>query len=161
MTRKTAFFEGWSWFKFNNLGLALGTNLKFCTILVKGLKLKVRKFLGPNPTFVEVTGGKLVGGPFWSLLILNWVKNRGSGGGGGMLNGKNPLSVTKVICRQSLTANSIQMAYWNARNLLASTFYLPSEDVAISVGNYNYNHNNLPFSHIMIMVIISDEDMLK
>ena len=28
-TRKTVFIEGWSWFKFNNLGLALGTNLKF------------------------------------------------------------------------------------------------------------------------------------
>ena len=24
--------------------------------------------------------------------------------------------------------------------------------------NYNYNHNNLPFSHKMIIVIISDED---
>ena len=27
--------------------------------------------------------------------------------------------------------------------------------------NYNYNHYNLPFSHIMIIVIISDEDMLN
>ena len=26
--------------------------------------------------------------------------------------------------------------------------------------NYNYNHYNLPFSHIMIIVIISDEDVL-
>ena len=26
--------------------------------------------------------------------------------------------------------------------------------------NYNYNHYSLPFSHIMIIVIISDEDML-
>ena len=56
MTRKIAFFEGWSWFKFNNLGLALGTNLKFCTSVAKGFKLKVWKFWGPNPTFVEVTG---------------------------------------------------------------------------------------------------------
>ena len=30
--------------------------------MAKGLKLKVRKFWGPNPTFVEVTGEKLVGG---------------------------------------------------------------------------------------------------
>ena len=66
-------FEGWSWFKFNHLGLALGTNLKFCTSVAKGLKLKVRKFWGPNPTFVEVTGEKLVGGPFWPP-ILNRVK---------------------------------------------------------------------------------------
>ena len=60
LTKKTAFFEGWSWFKFNNLGLALGTNLKFYTSLSKGLKLKVRKFWGLIPTFVEVTGEKLV-----------------------------------------------------------------------------------------------------
>ena len=64
LTRKTAFFEEWSWFKFNNLGLALGTNLKFYTSLSKGLKLKVRKFWGLIPTFVEVTGEKLVGGAF-------------------------------------------------------------------------------------------------
>ena len=60
----TAFFEGWSWFKFNNLRLALGTNLKFYTSLLKGLKLKVRKFWGLIPTFVEGTGEKLVGEPF-------------------------------------------------------------------------------------------------
>ena len=65
LSRKIAFFEGWSWFNFNNLGLALGTNFKFCTSVTKGLKLKVRKFWRPNPTFVKVTGEKLVGGPFW------------------------------------------------------------------------------------------------
>ena len=27
--------------------------------------------------------------------------------------------------------------------------------------NYNYNHYNLPFSHIMIIVIISDENILQ
>ena len=43
-TRKIASFERWSWFKFNNLGVALGTNLKFCTSVAKRLKLKVRKF---------------------------------------------------------------------------------------------------------------------
>ena len=74
MTRKTAFFEGWSWFKFNNLGLALGTNLKFYTSLSKGLKLKVRKFWGLIPTFVEVTGEKLVGGGAFWTPILNRVK---------------------------------------------------------------------------------------
>ena len=64
MTRKTKFFEGWSWFKFNDLGLALGTNLKFYTSAVKGLKVKVRKVLGLNPTLVEGTEEKLVGGLF-------------------------------------------------------------------------------------------------
>ena len=84
MTRKTAFFEGWSWFKFNNLRLTLGTNLKFYTSVAKGLKLKVRKFWGLIPTFIEVTGEKLVGGPFCPLPplfllppspILNRVKS--------------------------------------------------------------------------------------
>ena len=35
--------------------------LKFKASLAKELKLKVRKFLGLIPTFVEVTGEKLVG----------------------------------------------------------------------------------------------------
>ena len=56
-----AFFEGWSWFKFKNLGLALATNLKFCTSVAKGLKPKVRKRWGPNPTFLRSCGGKTGG----------------------------------------------------------------------------------------------------
>ena len=48
--------------KFNNVGLALGMTLKFYTSVAKGSKLKVRKFCGLSPTFVEVTGEKLVGG---------------------------------------------------------------------------------------------------
>ena len=68
-----------SWLKVNNLGLALGTNLQFYTSLSKGLKLKVKKFGGLTPTFIEVTEEKLVGGraflpPF--PLILNRVKVR-------------------------------------------------------------------------------------
>ena len=60
---KNRFFERWSWFKFNNFGLALGIALKFYTSVEKGLKLKFRKFLRLTPTFVEVTGEKLIGGP--------------------------------------------------------------------------------------------------
>ena len=45
--------------------MALGTNLKCYTSEAKEFKLKVRKFLGLNPAFVEVTGEKLVGGHFW------------------------------------------------------------------------------------------------
>ena len=48
----------------NNLGLVLGTNVKFYISVAKGLKLKVKKFLGLILTFVEVTGEKLVGGLF-------------------------------------------------------------------------------------------------
>ena len=77
MTRKNAFIEGWSWFKFNNLGLALVTNLKFYTSLSKGLKLRVRRFWGLIPTFVEVTGEKLVEGAFPLPPILNRVKVNG------------------------------------------------------------------------------------
>ena len=64
MTRKAVFFEGWSWFKFNNFKLALGTNLKFYISVAKELKGNVRKFLGQVPTFVEVTREKLVGGRY-------------------------------------------------------------------------------------------------
>ena len=42
--QKNRFFEGLSWFKFNNLGLALGTNLKFYTSVERGLKIKVKVF---------------------------------------------------------------------------------------------------------------------
>ena len=69
--QKNRFFEGWSWFKFNNFELALGTSLKFYTSVVKGLKLKVRKFWGLKPTFVEVTGEKLVEGAFLLPPALN------------------------------------------------------------------------------------------
>ena len=49
---------------------------KFYTSVVEGLKLKVRKFWVVIPTFVEVTGEKLVGGAFLSpprTPILNRV----------------------------------------------------------------------------------------
>ena len=46
------------------MGLALGINLKFYISVANGLKLKVRKFFGLIPTLVEVTGEKLVAGPF-------------------------------------------------------------------------------------------------
>ena len=65
---KNHYIEGWSWFKFNNLGLALGLTLKLYTSVEKGFKLKVKKFWRINSTFVEVTGEKLVGEAF---LVLN------------------------------------------------------------------------------------------
>ena len=52
-------------FKFINLGMTLGTNFKFYTSMAKGLKLKVRKFLGLISTFVKTTSKKLIGQPFW------------------------------------------------------------------------------------------------
>ena len=75
MTKQTAFCEGWYWFKFNSLGLALGTNLRFHISVANGLKLKVRRFLELIPTFVENTGKKLVGRTSLEPLMLNRVKN--------------------------------------------------------------------------------------
>ena len=62
MTWKTTSFKAWSWFKVNDLGLALGMALTFYTSVAKGLKLKVRNFGGLIPTFLVATGEKLVGG---------------------------------------------------------------------------------------------------
>ena len=72
LNRKTTFFEGWLWFKFNSFGLALGANLKFYTSVEEGSKLKVRKFWRSIPTFVEVTGEKLVGGVF-APPLPSWI----------------------------------------------------------------------------------------
>ena len=55
--QKKQFFEGCFWFKFNNLGLALGMALKFNTNVAERLKLKVRKFWELVPLFVEVIRG--------------------------------------------------------------------------------------------------------
>ena len=64
LTRKPFTFYGWSWFEFNNLGLALGITLKFYFILAKRLKVKGRKFTG------EFTGGKTGRGGGWGAFCL-------------------------------------------------------------------------------------------
>ena len=76
MTRKIAFFEGWFWFKFNNLRLALDTILKFYIGLSKGLRLKVKKFWELILTFVEVTGEKLVRGGGGGLKRIGLKRNK-------------------------------------------------------------------------------------
>ena len=62
--QKNHFFEGWSYFSFNNLGLALGIALRCYTTVGKGFKVKVKKFWWLSLAFVEVKGEKLVGGLF-------------------------------------------------------------------------------------------------
>ena len=74
MDLTTKIFEVWSWFKFSDMGLALGRATKFYNNVAKGLKLKVKKFCWLIPTFVEVIKEKLVGGP------LNRSKQYGSEG---------------------------------------------------------------------------------
>ena len=53
--QKNHYFEGWSWFKLNNLGWALDVTLKLYISVAKGLKIKGRRFWGLCPTFIEVT----------------------------------------------------------------------------------------------------------
>ena len=50
---------------FNNLGLALGTNLKFYTSVKKELKLKVGEFWGANSYVCRSYREKTGRGPFW------------------------------------------------------------------------------------------------
>ena len=45
--QKNRFFEEWSWFKFNNLGLELGANLKFTPVWQK-VKTKIQKVFRAN-----------------------------------------------------------------------------------------------------------------
>ena len=61
-------------FKLNNLELALCITLKFYTSMAKELKLKVRKFSGKIPRFVEVTEKKLVGKG--GVLFAPSIQNR-------------------------------------------------------------------------------------
>ena len=49
------------------LGRTPSMVLKFYTSVKKGLKLKVSETYGLIPTFVEVTGEKLIGGPYIHL----------------------------------------------------------------------------------------------
>ena len=62
-------------FKFNNLGLPLGTAFKLYTSEAKRLKLKDRKFFGLTPTFAEFTVENLIERTFL-LPILNRVKTQ-------------------------------------------------------------------------------------
>ena len=55
VTHLSAFFERWSWFEFNNLGLALDTN-------------KSQEVFGANSYVCRSYRRKTVRGPFWSPL---------------------------------------------------------------------------------------------
>ena len=60
------------WPKLGNSSICIReVSIKFYTSLSKGLKLKVREIWGLIPTFVEVTGEKLVGRPF--CLLPSWM----------------------------------------------------------------------------------------
>ena len=67
------FFYGSSWFKLNNLGLALCIALKLYTRATEMLKLKVRKFFGLILPLVKVAGEKLLWGSF---NPTSWIGSR-------------------------------------------------------------------------------------
>ena len=75
MDLTTKIFEVWSWFKFSDMGLALGRATKFYNNVAKGLKLKVKKFCWLIPMFVEVIKEKLVGGTFKQKQKI-WERRR-------------------------------------------------------------------------------------
>ena len=95
---KPLFFEGWSSFKFNNFGLALGMTLKFYTSVSKGLRLKFEKFWGTYSTVCRSYKGKAgMRSLFDSLSPSSWIGlkvNVNEHQMGSMLfgNGMNPLS---------------------------------------------------------------------
>ena len=74
LARRTAFFEWWSWFRLNNLGLPL--KLEILHQCGKRVKTKSQKVSGTNSYVCKVTGEKLVGVVFLPPppLILNRVK---------------------------------------------------------------------------------------
>ena len=73
MITKTTFFEGWSWLKFNNLGLALGVTLTFYTSVAKRAKTKTQKVFWAKPYVCRSYRGKTVREAI-PPLILNRVK---------------------------------------------------------------------------------------
>ena len=75
MIRKNTFLEEWSWFNFNNLGMAIGIALKVYTSAPKLLKTKGQNALGANSyvcrSYKGKTGSESL---FVHHTILNKVK---------------------------------------------------------------------------------------
>ena len=71
--QKNHFFEGWSCFNFNNLGLTLGVILKLYNSVAKGLKLKVTKIFWDRFYVCRCYRGKIgkAGGGF--LPVPSWI----------------------------------------------------------------------------------------
>ena len=64
LTRKTAFFERWSWFKFINLGVTLGRKIEILHQCGKRVKTKSQKVLGGNSYICRSYRGKTGRGAF-------------------------------------------------------------------------------------------------
>ena len=124
------------------MGLALGTNLRFYTSIAKGLKLKVRRFLGLIPTFVEVAGEKLVWGTFLpppspssriglrEIVFVNSVLKINS-----WTYKIKDLNVEKVIgsfYEKKLLKNALQMSYY----LEPDSHFTEKVKVVLELSNY-------------------------
>ena len=131
MTRKTVFFEGLSWFKFHNLGLALGANLKFYTS-VKRVKTKSQKVLGANSYVCRSCWGKTGRGAFLPPPIRNRVKVTAfsrreqfflgcsvSSCGHPFLNGQGIFK--KSTCRHELLINNVSGRYLKGIELIRNS----------------------------------------
>ena len=116
----TNFYEGFSWFKFNNLGLALGIVLKFYISVAKVLKLKARKFWRLITTFVEVTGAKLAGGSF---CPQSWIR---------YCNRTVKLNVSYLVC--CFSYDLLKMYIFKNYSILFKYFQI------------SWHFKNLPFS---------------
>ena len=68
--KKNNFFEGCFWFRFNNLGLALGMVLKFNTSMAEKLELKVINFWEQNSYICRSYKGKTSRGAFSNITNL-------------------------------------------------------------------------------------------
>ena len=99
--------------------------LKFNTSVAKGLKLKVRKFWGLIPTFVEVTGKKLVLGGAGGGLFASPIRNKVKGSFKADV-GKNP--VKRININKSLeifsTKNITQMTFLTCNNIFVICDFL-------------------------------------
>ena len=64
LTRKTAFFERWSWFKFINLGVTQGRKVEILHQCGKRVKTKSQNVLGGNSYICRSYRGKTGRGAF-------------------------------------------------------------------------------------------------
>ena len=136
MTKKTAFFEGWFWLKFNNLRLALGTNLNFYTSVAKGLKLKV---LGANSYVCRSFEGKTGKGPFWPPSS-SWIGLR------------MPVSLNQYRATVEILNNCTFVCISKCENLFSVRHF---QDFCLTVCTLHYNGKKPIFLILFLMWLTS------
>ena len=107
------------------MGLALVMTLRLHTSVVKGLKIKVRKFWALISTSVEVTGGKL------------------GGGGGGILNRAKSLIIDFFVLKFSKVILQ-KWVHFNQSNNVGRESFVQRLAIFIMLGT--------PFSKNLILI---------